>query len=1096
MYKIFHKTEFFVIFFSLDDLKLSAIVESKHFHIIARLVIPTNLQSTGLIDLEIAEPSQEQLLPASYSLQFLCAFIEVAACSKESFQCIFDEEFGLLRHTKRKPLTMTKLEQVRSVRKQCHPKRLLGFVPILKWLPQYNVKENLVRDIIGGLTVGIMHVPQGMAYSSLAGVQPVNGLYTSLFPAFFYLLFGTSRHVSLGVFAVVSLMTGSCNQRVSGILEARAMDNNGSLIDGLSEETKMQTSVAIVTSLAMCVGLIQIIGGFTTGAAVHVFTAQLNKIIGVPLPRRSGPGKLFFMYKDLIGSIIDGYANWITFGISIITIVLLFAVKTYIDPSIRKKCNIPVPYDLFVMIIGTIISYLINLHDRYGVKIIGTIPTGLPAPALPDVSLFRYFLGDALAISVVVLVVTVSMGKLFAKKHKYEIDVRQEFYALGFVEILSSFFPVWPSSTALARSLVYEAAGTKTQLGTIFSSILLLAVILFIGPLVEVLPVCFLSCIIIVALKGMFMQLSAIPSLWSISRTDCAIFVVSFVATVLYDVVEGLLIGTFFAAMLLVYGIQSAKVVEIGRLSHNEGQSYFQPIEYYRDAVIRDGVCCVRFAAPIVYLNAERFKKSVDDVIQLPTVHRRAEKNALMKTKLEHVRSVRKHCHPRRLLGFVPILNWLPQYNVKENLVRDIIGGLTVGIMHVAMALLRLDFLTAFLSDQIIGGFTTGAAVHVLTTQLNKIFGVPLPRHSGLGKLYFMYKDLIGSILNGYANWITFGISVTTIVLLLPAKIYIDPMIKRKFINLHDRCGIKIVGTIPKGLPAPALPDVSLFRYFLSDALAISVVVLVVTVSMGKLFAKKHKYEIDVRQEFYAMGFVGILSSFFPVWPASTALARSLVYEAAGTRTQLATIFSTALLLAVIFFIGPFLESLPVCFLSCIVIVALKAMFMQLSTIPSLWSISRIDCAIFVVSFVATVVYDVVEGLLIGTFFAAMLLLIGIQRQRREELKRKKLMELSQNESETTMRYTKVIPLKVLQNEFDLPYQHFTFLIIQPFSLTEPENESIRAIVIDLSAVPRIDYTGAQCLVEVFNEQRNKGITVYFAAAPCECLSLFLSLIV
>ncbi|XGW32488.1 hypothetical protein V3C99_017215 [Haemonchus contortus] len=479
-------------------------------------------------------------------------------------QCIFDEEFGLLRHTKKKASTMTKLEQVRSVRKQCHPKRLLGFVPILKWLPQYNVKENLVRDIIGGLTVGIMHVPQGMAYSSLAGVQPVNGLYTSLFPAFFYMLFGTSRHVSLGVFAVVSLMTGSCNQRVSGILEARAMDNNGSLIDGLSEETKMQTSVAIVTSLAMCVGLIQvamallrldfltaflsdqIIGGFTTGAAVHVFTAQLNKIIGVPLPRRSGPGKLFFMYKDLIGSIIDGYANWITFGISIITIVLLFAVKTYIDPSIRKKCNIPVPYDLFVMIIGTIISYLINLHDRYGVKIIGTIPTGLPAPALPDVSLFRYFLSDALAISVVVLVVTVSMGKLFAKKHKYEIDVRQEFYAMGFVGILSSFFPVWPASTALARSLVYEAAGTRTQLATIFSSALLVAVILFIGPLLEALPVCFLSCIVIVALKGMFMQLSTIPSLWSISRIDCAIFVVTFVATVVYDVVEGLLIGTFF----------------------------------------------------------------------------------------------------------------------------------------------------------------------------------------------------------------------------------------------------------------------------------------------------------------------------------------------------------------------------------------------------------------------------------------------------------------------------------------------------------------------------------------------------------------------
>ncbi|KAK6057130.1 hypothetical protein COOONC_05359, partial [Cooperia oncophora] len=160
-------------------------------------------------------------------------------------------------------------------------------------------------------------------------------------------------------------------------------------------------------------------------------------------------------------------------------------------------------------------------------------------------------------------------------------------------------------------------------LGSVFSSILLLAVIFFIGPFVEVLPICFLSCIIIVALKGMFMQLSVIPLLWRTSKADCAIFVVSFVATVVCDVVEGLLIGTFFAAILLVHGIQKAKVVEIGRLSHNQGQSYFQPIEHYRDAAIRDGVCCVRFAAPIVYLNAERFKKSVDDVIQLPTLERR-----------------------------------------------------------------------------------------------------------------------------------------------------------------------------------------------------------------------------------------------------------------------------------------------------------------------------------------------------------------------------------------------------------------------------------------------------------------------------------------
>ncbi|KHJ77053.1 hypothetical protein OESDEN_23327 [Oesophagostomum dentatum] len=95
-----------------------------------------------------------------------------------------------------------------------------------------------------------------MAYSSLAGAQPVNGLYTSLFPALFYMLFGTSRHVSLGVFAVVSLMSGSCNQRVSSILESKA--GNGTMLDAIDEETRMQTSMAILTSLTLCVGIIQV----------------------------------------------------------------------------------------------------------------------------------------------------------------------------------------------------------------------------------------------------------------------------------------------------------------------------------------------------------------------------------------------------------------------------------------------------------------------------------------------------------------------------------------------------------------------------------------------------------------------------------------------------------------------------------------------------------------------------------------------------------------------------------------------------------------------------------------------------------------------
>uniref|UniRef100_A0A8R1HIR7 Sulfate_transp domain-containing protein n=1 Tax=Caenorhabditis japonica TaxID=281687 RepID=A0A8R1HIR7_CAEJA len=374
------------------------------------------------------------------------------------------------------------------------------FIPITKWLPSYSVKENLINDIIGGITVGILHVPQGMAYASLVGLKPVYGLYTSLFPSLIYMLFGTSRHVSLGVFAVVSLMSGSCNLRVTQEIVSSYGSN-------LTKTEIEEISVNVVKSLGLAIGLIQIllfllkanylisylsdqiILGFTTGAAVHVFTAQLNKIIGVALPRHTGIGKLFYIYQDLINSILDDKVNKTTLAMSLVAIAVLYIAKYHLTPALCAKTRIPIPYDLILIVIGTLASSFFNVNDSYHVKIIGVIPTGyFPSPALPDVTLIQKIFNDAIAIAVVSVVVTVSMGKVMAKKNGYTIDVRQEFLALGMVTSACSMFPCWPASTALARTIINENAGTKTQLSAIFSASVLTLVLFFIGPLLEHLP--------------------------------------------------------------------------------------------------------------------------------------------------------------------------------------------------------------------------------------------------------------------------------------------------------------------------------------------------------------------------------------------------------------------------------------------------------------------------------------------------------------------------------------------------------------------------------------------------------------------------------
>ncbi|KHJ95671.1 hypothetical protein OESDEN_04379 [Oesophagostomum dentatum] len=182
-------------------------------------------------------------------------------------------------------------------------------MPILDWLPRYNFKRDLVSDIIGGLTTGIMHVPQGIAYSALAGVDPVYGLYSSCFPAFFYMFFGTSRHCSIGSFAVVALMAGVANDNVmathgTGVVELSR--SSASLPFNVTTHYNV-TPIQVATTLTFAIGIWQIlcallrlqfvmtyfsdplVSGFTTGAAVHVLLAQIDDIMGVRVPKASGP---------------------------------------------------------------------------------------------------------------------------------------------------------------------------------------------------------------------------------------------------------------------------------------------------------------------------------------------------------------------------------------------------------------------------------------------------------------------------------------------------------------------------------------------------------------------------------------------------------------------------------------------------------------------------------------------------------------------------------------------------------------------------------------------------------------------------------------
>lgn len=503
-------------------------------------------------------------------------------------------------------------------------KLLTGFVPILHWLPRYGWKDYFLWDVIGGLTTGVMHVPQGIAYAVLSGVDPVYGLYSSFFPALFYMFFGTSKHTSLGSFAVIALMSGLANDEIM----LRRSRTDSTIVAG-NDTVSSLTTIEVATTLAFTTGIVeivagifhlefmtayfsdQLVSGFTTGSAVHVFIAQIDDVFGITVPKSGGFGYIFKRAYDILIRIPQ--SNLYTLGLSVFGVAFLYVGKEYVSPLMNKHlpAKVPMPYELLLIIISTFISYCLNLNTYHDVPIVGKIPAGLPEPRLPRFDVIGDCILNAIGIAAVVVAVHISMAKLLAKRMKYTVDSGQELYALGLATSLGSFFSIYPVATALGRTMVNVESGSKTQLSALPSCLLLLAVILWVGPLLKTLPMCTLAVIILMALRSMFRKFAELPKIWPVSKIDFLIWVVSFVATVAVDVMTGLVISIIFALLTLIFRSQWPRWQTLVQLSVS--RPYFDNPKRYGSAVNNPNICLYRFDSPLLFNNVERFKSSVHD---------------------------------------------------------------------------------------------------------------------------------------------------------------------------------------------------------------------------------------------------------------------------------------------------------------------------------------------------------------------------------------------------------------------------------------------------------------------------------------------------
>ncbi len=465
------------------------------------------------------------------------------------------------------------------------------YFPFLDWMLNYK-RADLSGDLTAGLTVGVMLIPQGMAYSMLAGLPPIYGLYASTIPLIVYALFGTSRQLAVGPVAMVALLISS---GVGGLAELGSAE-----------------FISLAILLALMVGIIQlsmgvfrlgfvvnflshpVIAGFTSAAALIIGFSQLKHLLGINIPRGKVHETLFNVFQNL------DKINAPTLAIGVFAIAILLFIK---------KVNRRIPGPLIVVVLGIAAVLGFNLAEM-GVKIVKDVPSGLPVFGIPewDMTSLKALLPTALTISFVGFMESIAVAKAIQSKHKnYEIVSNQELIGLGLANIAGAFFKAFPTTGGFSRTAVNDQAGAKTGLASIISAVLIVITLLFLTPYFYYLPNAILAAIIMVAVFGLI-DFKEAKHLWQIDKRDFTLFMVTAVGTLILGIEEGILLGAGLSMLMVIYQVSNPHIAELGKVPDTE---QFRNITRFNNLIQDKEILILRFDAQLYFANLSYFKEKL-----------------------------------------------------------------------------------------------------------------------------------------------------------------------------------------------------------------------------------------------------------------------------------------------------------------------------------------------------------------------------------------------------------------------------------------------------------------------------------------------------
>lgn len=488
--------------------------------------------------------------------------------------------------------------------------RLKKLVPLLHWASRYR-RQDLVGDLMAGVIVTIMLMPQAMAYALLAGLPPQVGLYASILPLFLYGILGSSRTLAVGPVAIVSLLVAN------GV---------GSLApQGSADYLQLALTLALLVGLIqLALGLFRlgflvnflshpVLAGFTSAAALVIAFSQLKHLLGINIPRL----EFFQLIVYALTHLQETNVFAVALGLASIALLLVFK---YLLPGwlqrrgVRRAMALPLTRSapFFVVLAGTLVVAVFQLHQTNDLSIVGQIPAGLPALTIPsgDVAIWQTLLPVAAAISFVSYMESIAVAKSLASKRREKVDANQELIALGIANVGAAVTGGYPVTGGFSRSVVNFEAGANTGLASMITAALIALTLIFLTPLFRYLPQAVLAAIVVVAVIGL-VDVKTLRHIWHYNRGDAASFVLTFVVVLVAGVETGILVGVAAAMLIFIWRSSRPHVAIIGRVGNTE---------IYRNVLRHDVRCCpdvvaVRIDESLTFANAHFLEDTVLGIV-------------------------------------------------------------------------------------------------------------------------------------------------------------------------------------------------------------------------------------------------------------------------------------------------------------------------------------------------------------------------------------------------------------------------------------------------------------------------------------------------